>query len=115
MYLSCRYGWRQDLLTICHRASSIETTSGWKESLLHCSNLEKWQSRRAVPADQCARYRHDDRVPGCARSHGNMGCELRLSKREVNPTEQHLHSCLEMLPLMGLLIVVILHWHQFLS
>jgi ABC-type spermidine/putrescine transport system permease subunit I len=36
-------------------------------------------------------------------------------RREVAPTEQHVHSLLEMLPLMGLLIVVTLHWHQFLS
>ena len=36
-------------------------------------------------------------------------------KREVTPTEQHVHSFLEMLPLMGLLIVSTLHWQQFLS
>ena len=33
-----------------------------------------------IPADQCARCRHDDRVSDCARSHGNMGSELRLSE-----------------------------------
>ena len=37
------------------------------------------------------------------------------SRREVTPTEQHVHSFLEMLPLMGLLIIVTLHWQQFLS
>lgn len=36
-------------------------------------------------------------------------------RREVTPTEQHVHAFLEMLPLMGLLIVVTLHWQQFLS
>ena len=36
-------------------------------------------------------------------------------RREVAPIEQHVHRFLEMLPLMGLLIVVILHWQQFLS
>jgi ABC-type spermidine/putrescine transport system permease subunit I len=35
--------------------------------------------------------------------------------REVTPSEQHVHSFLEMLPLMGLLIVVTLHWQQFLA
>jgi ABC-type spermidine/putrescine transport system permease subunit I len=35
--------------------------------------------------------------------------------REVKPIEQHVHSFLEMLPLMGLLIVVTLHWGQFLA
>jgi hypothetical protein len=35
--------------------------------------------------------------------------------REVGPIEQHVHSFLEMLPLMGLLMIVVLHWPQFLS
>jgi len=35
--------------------------------------------------------------------------------RTVTPTEQHVHSFLEMLPLMGLLIIVTLHWQQFLA
>jgi ABC-type spermidine/putrescine transport system permease subunit I len=35
--------------------------------------------------------------------------------REVTPTEQHVHAFLEMLPLMGLLIVITVHWQQFLS
>jgi hypothetical protein len=36
-------------------------------------------------------------------------------RREVRPVEQHVHSFLEMLPLMGLLIIITLHWEQFLS
>ena len=35
--------------------------------------------------------------------------------RTVAPVEQHVHSVLEMLPLMGLLIIVTLHWGQFLA
>jgi ABC-type spermidine/putrescine transport system permease subunit I len=35
--------------------------------------------------------------------------------RELKPTEQHVHAFLEMLPLIGLLIVVTLPWQQFLS
>jgi hypothetical protein len=35
--------------------------------------------------------------------------------REVTPIEQHVHSFLEMLPLMGLLMVIVLHWGQFLA
>jgi hypothetical protein len=38
-----------------------------------------------------------------------------IDKREVTPLEQHVHSFLEMLPLMGTLIVAILHWPQFLA
>jgi hypothetical protein len=36
-------------------------------------------------------------------------------RREITPTEQHVHAFLEMLPVMGLLIVVTLHWEQFVS
>jgi hypothetical protein len=33
--------------------------------------------------------------------------------REVTPIEQHVHSFLEILPLMGLALVVVLNWPQF--
>jgi hypothetical protein len=33
----------------------------------------------------------------------------------VTPFEQHVHSFLEMLPLMGAAFVVVLHWPQFLA
>ncbi|MEA2907259.1 MAG: hypothetical protein QOI12_4646 [Alphaproteobacteria bacterium] len=33
--------------------------------------------------------------------------------RGISPFEQHVHSFLEMLPLMGLTIIAILHWEQF--
>ena len=36
-------------------------------------------------------------------------------RREVTPIEQHVHSVLEMLPLAALLIIVGLHWPQFLA
>jgi hypothetical protein len=35
--------------------------------------------------------------------------------REVTPTEQHVHSVLEMLPLTALLMVIALYWDQFIS
>ena len=35
------------------------------------------------------------------------------TRREVSPTEQHVHSVLEMLPLTGLLLVIALHWPAF--
>jgi hypothetical protein len=36
--------------------------------------------------------------------------EVLRAMREVSPTEQHVHSVLEMLPLAGLLLVIALHW-----
>lgn len=35
--------------------------------------------------------------------------------RNVSPIEQHVHSFLEMIPLMALLLVVVTYWSQFLS
>jgi hypothetical protein len=35
--------------------------------------------------------------------------------RVVSPIEQHVHSFLEMLPLMGLLMIIVLHWDAFIS
>jgi hypothetical protein len=35
--------------------------------------------------------------------------------RGISPIEQHVHSFLEMLPLLGLTIIAILHWGQFLA
>jgi hypothetical protein len=40
-----------------------------------------------------------------------FACQLR----RITPIEQHIHSFLELLPLTAVLIVVILHWPQFLS
>lgn len=37
------------------------------------------------------------------------------SAREVKPLEQHVHSLLEVLPVMAFSFVIILHWPQFLS
>ena len=38
-----------------------------------------------------------------------------IERRYVSPLEQHVHSFLEMIPLMAGLIVAIQHWEQFLA
>jgi hypothetical protein len=38
-----------------------------------------------------------------------------ITQRYVSPIEQHVHSFLEMTPLMAGLFVVVLHWPQFLA
>lgn len=40
---------------------------------------------------------------------------LRPTSGMFSPIEQQIHSFLELLPLTGMLIVIILHWPQFLS
>jgi hypothetical protein len=38
-----------------------------------------------------------------------------VSKREVSPIEQHVHSYLELVPLIALLLVLVMHHGQFLA
>jgi hypothetical protein len=38
-----------------------------------------------------------------------------VTRREVTPIEQHVHSFLEMIPLMAISFIAVLHWPQFLA
>jgi ABC-type spermidine/putrescine transport system permease subunit I len=103
---------------LCHRAASIETTSGWKESLLHLLQL----GEMAIPTFAAIFLEINALVIAtmiiCLIAHEATAIwdvSYAYRRREVTPTEQHVHSFLEMLPLMGLLIIVTLHWQQFLS
>src|SRR5882757_6417186 len=103
---------------LCHRASSIETTSGWKETLLHLLQF----GEMAIPTLAAIFLQINALVIAtmivCLVAHEATAIwdvSYAYGRRKITPTEQHIHSFLEMLPLMGLLIVVILHWQQFLS
>src|SRR5437588_3423031 len=103
---------------LCHRASSIETTSGWKESLLHLLQF----GEMAIPTLAAIFLEINALVIAVMivslvahEATAIWDVSYAYGKREVTPTEQHVHSFLEMLPLMGLLIIVTLHWQQFLS
>jgi ABC-type spermidine/putrescine transport system permease subunit I len=103
---------------LCHRAASIETTSGWKESLLHLLQL----GEMAIPTLTAIFLEINALVIAtmiiCLIAHEATAIwdvSYAYRRREVTPTEQHVHSFLEMLPLMGLLIIVTFHWQQFLS
>src|SRR4051794_35770138 len=103
---------------LCHRAASIETTSGWKESLLHLLQF----GEMAIPTLAAIFLEINALIIGtmiaCFIAHEATAIwdvSYAYHRREVTPTEQHVHSFLEMLPLMGLLIIVTLHWQQFLS
>jgi hypothetical protein len=103
---------------LCHRAASIETTSGWKESLLHLLQL----GEMAIPTLAAIFLEINALVIAtmivCLIAHEATAIwdvSYAYRTREITPTEQHVHSFLEMLPLMGLLIISTLHWRQFLS
>jgi hypothetical protein len=103
---------------LCHRAAHIEKSSGPKESLLHLLQF----SEMAVPVLAAifldinaliilimiiALLLHEATAIWDVR--------YAYATRTIAPVEQHVHSVLEMLPLMGLLIIVTLHWGQSLA
>jgi hypothetical protein len=103
---------------LCHRATSIETTSGPKESLLHLLQF----SEMAVPTLAAIFLEINAlviliMVVSLVLHQLTAMWDVRYAyhRREVTPIEQHVHSVLEMLPLTALLIIVAFHWPQFLA
>lgn len=101
---------------LCHRASHIEQTSGWKESVLHLAQF----AEMAVPVLAALFLEITTGVilvmmAFLVLHEATAIWDVRYAsaRREVSPTEQHVHSVLEMLPLTGLLLVVALHWPAF--
>jgi hypothetical protein len=103
---------------LCHRATSIESTSGPKESLLHLLQL----SEMAVPTLAAIFLEINAliilvMIVSLILHQLTAMWDVRYAyhRREVRPIEQHVHSVLEMLPLAALLIIVLVHWPQFLA
>jgi hypothetical protein len=103
---------------LCHRSAHIEKTSGWKESLLHLLQFIEM----GIPVLAALFLEIDAGVILlmiiCLVLHeatAMWDVSYASQTREVPPIEQHVHSFLEMLPLMGLLLVVTLHWDQFIA
>jgi hypothetical protein len=103
---------------LCHRASSIELTTGYKESLIHLLMF----SEVAVPLLAAIFFEINALIIALMMA-GFIAHQLTAlwdvsfanDKRYVSPIEQQIHSLLEVVPLAGLLIVIILNWPQFLS
>ena len=103
---------------LCHRASQIEATTGYKESLIHLLMF----SEVAVPL-LAAIFLEINALVIALMIAGFVTHQLTAlwdvtfanDRRYVSPIEQQVHSFLELLPLTGMLIVIILNWPQFLS
>jgi hypothetical protein len=103
---------------LCHRASNIEATTGYKESLLHLLMF----AEVAVPL-LAAIFLEINALVIALMIAGYVVHQLTAlwdisfatNRRYVSPIEQQVHSFLELLPLTGMLIVIILNWPQFLS
>ena len=103
---------------LCHRASQIETTTGYKESFIHLLMF----SEVAVPL-LAAIFLEINALVIALMIAGFIAHQLTAlwdvtfanERRYVSPIEQQVHSFLELLPLTGMLIVIILNWPQFLG
>jgi hypothetical protein len=103
---------------ICHRATDIEKTTGTKESLMHLLML----TEAAVPV--LAGLFLEITSPVIALMIASFllhdmtalwDVSYAVTLREVTPIEQHVHSFLEMVPLMAVAFVCVLHWPQVLA
>lgn len=96
-----------------HRATHIERTSGAKESLMHLMMLLE----AGVPLLAGLFLEITAPVLGLMigafflhEATALWDVTYAVERREVTPVEQHIHSFLEMLPLMAIGFVSVLHW-----
>jgi hypothetical protein len=103
---------------LCHRATSIETTTGPKESLIHLLML----SEAAIPV--LAGMFLEITSPVLAVMIAAMllhdatalwDLNYAVTRREVKPIEQHVHDYLVMTPVMAVSFISVLHWPQLLA
>lgn len=103
---------------LCHRASHIETTTGAKESILHLLMFAEiglpllaaifLQINAGIIALMIVAFFIHEAT-------SLWDVSYAVTARNVTPIEQHIHSFLEMIPLMAILFVISLHWDQFQS
>ncbi|HZY12495.1 MAG TPA: diguanylate cyclase [Beijerinckiaceae bacterium] len=103
---------------LCHRATDIEHNAGPKESLIHLVMFGEF----AVPILMCLFFEINALIFAVMiiaflahEATALWDVSYAIERRYVSPLEQHVHSFLEMIPLMAGLIVAIQHWEQFLA
>lgn len=103
---------------LCHCATDIETTAGTKESLIHLVMMME------AAAPTLAGLFLEITSPVLALMIASVllhsatalwDVSYAVKLREVSPIEQHVHSYLEMVPLMAVSFVCVLHWPQLLG
>ncbi|CCV05678.1 conserved membrane hypothetical protein [Mesorhizobium metallidurans STM 2683] len=103
---------------LCHRASHIESTTGAKESLIHLLMFVEvgipllaamfLEINALIIATMIVAFLVHEAT-------AMWDVRYATTARTVSPIEQHIHSFLEMIPLLGLVSVISLHWPQFLA
>jgi hypothetical protein len=98
---------------LCHRATRIEATSGWRESALHAVQMVEVG---VVILAALALEVTGGLVVFCvlmiAAHEATAWLDLSYagSRRSIPPVEQMLHSFLEILPIAALLLLLALRW-----
>ncbi|MEM6161923.1 diguanylate cyclase [Erwinia sp. P6884] len=103
---------------LCHRATDIETTTGLKETYIHILMFFEM----GLPLLAALFLEINALVIAfmivlffCHEATALWDVNYAVTARRVSPVEQHVHSFLEMVPLMALLLVISRHWPQFLA
>lgn len=102
----------------CHRVTRIESTSGAKESLIHIAMM----AEAGIGVLLCLFLTINALVialmVACWLAHeitAHWDLRYAVTRREVRPSEQHVHNYLGAIPFMALSFVIVLHWPQFLA
>ena len=103
---------------LCHRAADIAHTTGPRESLLHLLMF----GEIAIPLLMCLFLEINALVFAVMiaafiahEATALWDVSYAIDKRYVSPVEQHVHSFLEMIPLMAGSFIAVLHWPQFIA
>lgn len=104
---------------VCHRATRIERTTGTRESIFHLAMLaEVGLPLLAALFFEVNALLFALMLLALAAHEATAFWDVSLathSERPVNAFEQHVHSFLELLPLVAILCLVALHPPQFLA
>lgn len=103
---------------ICHRQSNIEKNSGLRESILHSIMLIEM----GIPVFLALFFEINALIFVVAltmwlihEATAMWDVSYAHTRRYLSPFEQHVHSFLELMPLLILSMLSALHWQQFLA
>lgn len=101
-----------------HRKTAIETNSGLRESLIHSLMLVEM----GIPIVAALLFEVNALVFAIAlilffihEATALWDVNYAHTRRYLSPLEQHVHSFLELMPLLTLSLLAALHWPQFLA
>lgn len=101
-----------------HKRTQIEETSGTKESILHFLQL----GEAGVPLVLALLFEVNALIVAVMlvalivhEATALWDVTYAHTRRYISPWEQHIHSFLEVLPIMAISFVTVLYWNQFLA